>query len=621
MAVRSTRNLLGLGTQLRSFLGNASFRADVGLGIVGSPSPDSDYWYHGLGYRTEAGPMVSPNTATRLAAVFSCTRVCGETVGSLPFGIYRERKSGGRDLASDHPAYELFLQPNPWQTAMEFFEMMQVHLELRGNAYALKVASNGRAIDQLIPLHPDRVRVYLLPNNRLRYEVTAYSSGQIDRYTQDEILHVRGMSYDGIMGISTVSAMAEVIGVGLAQQQHRARYFHNSAVPSLSIETVKMTDEAREEMVNSISEKFSGEGAFRVMALPPGMKAVPLGLTNKDSQLIEASQATRTDVCGAWRVPPHKIGDLSKGTFSNIEQQNIEFATDCIRPRVIRMERRIDRDIIDSLRAYESAMGEFYMVFNMDALFRGDMKSRYEAYSQSLSWQTRDEIRSTEGKNPIGGAASELLVAVNLETVSQAETRSFSKHGVDDQPDEESTAGQDEQELGAQPETPEDDSDDDTREDNARLQHARLRAMALSAASRMARREARSLLKINASENFEIELDQLYADLAPVISEAMVLPLGKVKSYLDEHRRLLLQASGRPRSYAREPIIALLEDSAPAVLAGMALTQRSSRRSRSAGPGRQRFPIPAAWSGVSEDPAAWSRRDQQPTRREDEVTQ
>lgn len=583
---------------MRTFWRNASFRADVGLGIVGSPSPDSDYWYHGLGYRTEAGPMVSPNTATRLAAVFSCTRVCGETVGSLPFGIYRERKSGGRDLASDHPAYELFLQANPWQTAMEFFEMMQVHLELRGNAYALKVSGNGRAIDQLIPLHPDRVRVYLMPNNRLRYEVTAYSSGQIDRYSQDEILHVRGTSYDGIMGISTVSAMAEVIGVGLAQQQHRARYFHNSAIPSLSIETVKMTDEAREEMVNSISEKFSGEGAFRVIAPPPGSKVTTLGLTNKDSQLIEASQATRTDICGAWRVPPHKIGDLSKGTFSNIEQQNIEFATDCIRPRVIRMERRIDRDIIDSLRVYESSMGDYFMVFNMDALFRGDMKSRYEAYSQSLSWQTRDEIRSTEGKNPMGGAAAELLVPVNLETVSQAETRSFSKHGVsDDQPDEESDTGEDEQELGGEAETPDEDSDE-SGDSNARLQRSRLRAMALSAASRMARREARSLRRINTAENFDFELGQLYADLAPVIAEAMVLPLAKAQGYLDEHRRLLLHASGRPASFGREPIIAMIEDSAPAVLAGMALSQR--RGKRSARSVHQHAPIPAAWSGLTQ---------------------
>ncbi len=145
-----------------------AFRADAGLGIIGSPSPDSDFWFgpNGLGFRSGAGPNVSPGTAIRLSAVFACTRVITETFGSLPVTIYREKKGGGREVATDHPAMELFLKPNVWQTGMEFLETMQSHLELRGNAYALKVPGNGRAIDELIPLHPDRVRVYLLPNNR-----------------------------------------------------------------------------------------------------------------------------------------------------------------------------------------------------------------------------------------------------------------------------------------------------------------------------------------------------------------------------------------------------------------------------------------------------------------------
>lgn len=522
--------------------------------------------------------MVSPATATRLAAVFACSRVCAETLGSLPFGIYRERKSGGRDLARNHPAYELFLRPNPWQTAMEFFEMAQLHLELRGNAYALKVSGNGRAIDQLLPLHPDRVRVYLLPNNRLRYEVTAYSTGRIDRYSQDEILHVRGLSQDGIMGISTVSALAETIGVGLAQQQHRARYFHNSAIPSLSVETVKMTDEAREQMANSISEKFSGEGAFKVIAPPPGVKIQTLGLTNKDSQLIEASQATRTEICGAWRVPPHKIGDLSKGTFSNIEQQNIEFATDCVRPRAIRMERRLDCDIVDSLRAYESSMGDYYVVFNMDALFRGDMKSRYEAYSQSLTWQTRDEIRAAEGRNPIGGQASELLVPVNLETVSQAETRSVSKHGVADSDlsEEENTEGQDEQELGGDAETPQDGTDQVT-EESSRGGNSRFRLIVTRAADRLVRREVKALRRVLGSERFERDVEDIHSDLAPIVSETMVIPLNVARQYLDEHRRCLIGGYGLPESFAREQMLTYIEQSAADRLSTIAMDHTKRR--------------------------------------------
>ncbi len=539
-----------LAKQFRNFLSTASFRADAGLGIVGSPSPDSDYWYQGVGHRSSAGPTVSAGSATRLAAVFACTRVCAETLSSLPVGIYRERKSGGRDAATDHPAQELFLTPNPWQTGMEFFEMLQAHLELRGNAYALKVTGNGRAIDQLIPLHPDRVRVYLLPGNRLRYEVTAYATGQIDRYSQDEILHLRGWSFDGIIGISTVSALGEVIGVGLAQQEHRARYFRNNAIPGLALETIKMTDEAREKMTESMSAKFSGEGAFKVFAPPPGVTVKTLGLTNKDSQLVEASHSTAIEICGAWRVPPHKIGDLSRGTFSNIEQQNIEFATDCMRPRVVRLERRLDRDIVAPLQAFESSPGDYFAVFNMDALYRGDMKSRYEAYSQGISsgWLLRNETRTAEGKNPIDGL-NEPLVAVNLETVAQAQQRSdnatTSANATAQTAQDKNSADAAGGPGSGGPETPENDSPAEDKQ-NA-LAQTRLRAHVMNAAGRIVRREEKSLRKMASKSAadpaaFHGEVWDFYGDLAAVVADSMLIPLDAAKGYCTGHASVITSA-------------------------------------------------------------------------------
>lgn len=541
-----------LARQFRSFLSNASFRADSGLGIIGSPSPDSDYWFHGLGHRSAAGPNVSPGTATRLAAVYACTRVCAETLASLPVGIYRERKSGTRDAATDHPAQQLFLEPNGWQTGMEFFEMMQGHLELRGNAYALKVPGSGRAIDQLIPQHPDRVRVYLLPNNRLRYEVTSYSSGHIDRYSQDEILHYKAWSFDGIMGVSTVSAMAEVIGVGLAQQEHRARYFRNHAIPGMAIETLKMTPEAEATLRESLSEGFSGENAFKAMILPPGMKAQALGLTNKDSQLIEASNATRTDICGAYRVPPHKIGDLSRGTFSNIEQQNIEFATDCMRPRIVRFERRLDRDIVNALRAYESSPGDYFVTFNMDALYRGDLKSRYEAYAAAMPWMLRNEMRAAEGKNPIDGL-DEPLVAVNMETVSQAQARNDANNarGQEDEKDAEETANGPGSGGAETPET--DNPEDDKQQARETLRAARLRAIATNSADRIVRREVKGLRKLAIKaaadpERFKAEARDFYHDLAPVIAEALAVPFPTAIAYCMGHAEVVTNwYAGHPR--------------------------------------------------------------------------
>jgi HK97 family phage portal protein len=555
-----------------------AFRADAGLGIIGSPSPDSDFWYgpNGLGFRSGAGPNVSPGTAIRLSAVFACIRVITETYGSLPVTIYRERKSGGREPATDHPAQELFLTPNDWQTGMEFFETIQSHLELRGNAYALKVPCNGRAIGQLVPLHPDRVRVYLLPNNRLRYEVTAYSTGRVDRYTQDEIVHFRGCwSSDGIMGMSMVAAMAEVIGVGLAQQEHRGRYFRNSAIPGISIETVKMTDEARKEMTDSISEAFSGENAFKVFAPPPGAKVQMLGLTNKDSQLIEASSATRTEICAALRVPPHKIADLTRGTFSNIEQQNIEFATDCIRPRVVRNERRLDRDVVDSLRAFESVSGDYFAVFNMDALYRGDMKSRYEAYAAAIPWMLRNEMRAAEGKNPIDGL-DEPLVAVNMETVSQAERRSKANASAamtpdtgDDNKKNESDQQDTFDRSGGGTETP----DEDQQDEEQKAMGARIRGIVMANAGRIVRREVKTLRRLaSKSEDGNIAIEgqvwDFYRDLAPVVAETMAIPESAARSYCNGHAKLVATSRSTLLGMAIDKIE---EESAPA-LAELALS-------------------------------------------------
>jgi HK97 family phage portal protein len=563
---------MSLRKQFSNFLSTAGMRADAGLGVVGTLGADADYWYQGIGHRSGAGPEVSAGSATRLAPVFSCVRVVTETFGALPIGIFRERKSGGRDLATDHPAMELFLQPNPWQTGMEFFEMMQGHLELRGNAYAHKVSGNGNAIDQLIPLHPDRVRVYLLPDGRLRYEVTAYSTGQIDRYTQDEILHFRSRSVDGIMGISTVGANAETIGVGLAQQEHRAASFRHRAIPGLSIETLKLDDEKRESLANSIEERFSGSHAFSVMVLPPGMKATELGISNRDAQLIEASGASAIEVCGFFRVPPHKIGIMARGTFSNIEQQNIEFATDCMWPRIVRIERRLDRDIVGSLRYKESAPGDYFAIFNMDALYRGDMKTRFEAYQQGVqTWLTRNEIRAAEGKNPIPGL-DEPLIPVNMETISQAQARqdaniAAANASADDAADTRSTTDQSGG-GGAEP------LGDQNEDDSSKATAKRATMLASASAARIVRREVKTLRKIAAKSvadgsPIEGEVWDFYKGLAAVVAETMATSEKDARHYCHVHAALMVTA----RSNAlREMAIDRIEETSAKELTDLALT-------------------------------------------------
>jgi HK97 family phage portal protein len=524
---------------------------------LGTPAWD-DAWYQRSGILSGAGTYVSPESAMRLAAVFACVRVVSETIGSLPLVIYRRRPGGGKERADNHPLYDVFQKPNLWQTAFEFWEMMQGHLELRGNAFAEIVSGNGRAIDQLIPLHPDRVRVFRLPDGHLRYEVTSYWDASITKLAQQQMLHLRGLSSDGIMGLSTIAAGAEVVGTGLAQQDYRGRFFSNNAKPGLALTMPgTMKEEARERLQKSINEGFTRDNAFKTMVLPPGMTVTALGLTNKDSQLIEASQANRTDIASMFRLPPHKIGDLTRGTFSNIEQQNIEFATDSIRPRVVRLERRIDRDLIDPIsEGMGAAAGEFFAVFDMDALFRGDMKSRYEAYNMALQyWLTVDEVREIEGKNPIGGAAAELIRPANMQPANGTEQPAGNLDVPN--PDDSGSPGS-----------------DDSGVEDAAASMSHFRALIFTTAGRVARREAQKLRRIAervraGKADLQTELSAFYEAHADVIAESLVLPAIAVERYTQNHLALLASA----KEDAFDQIIDGIEEDGPRLLANLALAK------------------------------------------------
>ena len=557
-----------------SFLKGASrvptwsqFKAEVsGVGLSPLDALDDRYFSH-LGYRTAAGTYVSPGSAQRLAAVFACTRVCSETVGSLPNGIMRWKATGkGMEKFPEHPLAPVLRKPNQRQTRFDMWQMIQGHLELRGNAYCEIVPGSQqtgqfRAVDQLIPLHPDRVTVYLMPDGRLRYEVRSYyGSAKTRSIMQDYMVHYRGRSEDGIMGVSTVTAMAEVLGKGLAQQQHAARYFSAGANPSMTLETVKMKDEERQKMAESVSEGFSGPNAFKVMALPPGVSAKALSLTNVDSQLIESIKASAIEICGAWRVPPHKIGDLSRGTFSNIEQQNIEFATDCIRPRVEALECRLDIDVIDPLsETVGLAEGDAFCTFNMDALYRGDLKSRYEAYSKGLVWITRNEMRLAEGWNPIDSPdCDELLVPVAMETVSQASKRSAASIAAkqataEPDPEDDETENPDNE---AEPMPGSDTNDGDNGP-------AKSRAIALAeaAALRIVRRE---VTKLRAGSSADVA--KIYRDLIPIVSENMAVPVPLAEIYCDRH---LGRLYAKPEN--RDEIIERIEKEGAAELVNFAI--------------------------------------------------
>jgi HK97 family phage portal protein len=398
------------------------FRADSGGGRA--INPFDDRWYGNYsGYGTASGQTVTPEKALLLSAVYSSVRVCCETVSSLPKVIYKRLPDGGKERAVNHPLYKvLHSRPNQVQTSMEWVEMMQGHLELRGNAYSLIQPGPQGAIDQLIPVHPDRVRTFRLPNGRLRYEVRDWYTGELRSLTQDEIFHLRGWSSDGMTGMSTILHGArETVGIGLAQQDYAARFLENDSQPRGVLEHPQtMSQEANTRLRNTFQESQAGANRHKPAILEEGMTYHALTLNNKDSQFLEAREFTRSEIAGMFRVPPHKIGDLTKATFSNIEQQNIEFVVDCVRPRVVRWEERINVDLINPLQIDNE---DYFCEFLLDGLLRGDQKSRYEAYTngRNTGFLSVNDIRRMENLNPIGKAGDEYLRPLNMVPLGTAD--------------------------------------------------------------------------------------------------------------------------------------------------------------------------------------------------------
>jgi len=368
----------------------------------GTPGPADDYWYRDYSMMSAAGMPVSPERALRLASVYACVRVVSETVASLPLIIYKRLPNGGKERAIDHPLYKvLHDRPNLRQTSFEWLEQQQSNIELRGDSYNFKVAGKDGPFDQLVPINPDRVTVKLTDLGKLTYTVVK-NDGTSQIYNQEQILHFRGHTYNGIHGVSTISAGLEVVGAGLAQQDYSATFWANDQKPGgVFKHPGKFSPEGYVRLKKSIEDAQSRANRHKTMILEEGADYAPVAITNKDSQFLETLQARRGEICSLFRVPPHKIGDLTRATFSNIEQQNIEFATDSIRPRLVRLEKRINLDLVDALD--DGGNDEYFAEFLMDALLRGDLKSRYESYALAIinGWMSPNDARRNENMNPI----------------------------------------------------------------------------------------------------------------------------------------------------------------------------------------------------------------------------
>lgn len=363
--------------------------------------------------RVAAGVYVDSTRAMQIAAVWAAVRLVSESVAMIPLHMYRRRNDGGKDQAREHPIEELISRnPNPWMTSFEFREMMQGHVELRGNAFAEIVPGRRGAVDQLIPIHPDRVRIEQESDGSLIYRVrmpkrttsggvrrTGFPTEDYERVLlQDEVFHLRGISSDGIAGLSTIAYARESMGLSIAAEEYGARMFSQSARPSGVLQTdQKLGSEAFKRLKADWERMHTGvQNAGKVAILEEGLTWQQMGLTNEDAQFLESRKFQINEVARWFRVPPHMIADLERATFSNIEEMGLEFVVYSLMARLRRWEQAIARSLILRDDVY-------FAEFNIDGLLRGDINSRYQAYAiaRQWGWMSVNEIRARENLNPI----------------------------------------------------------------------------------------------------------------------------------------------------------------------------------------------------------------------------
>lgn len=356
------------------------------------------------------GQTVSVDTAIQLSAVYACVRVKSEDIASLPLILYKRLSTGGKERAYDRPLYRILHdQPNPHMTALQFRETMAAHLELRGNAYANIERNSDGTVRWLWPLNPTRMdKPQMAADGRLLYRYWL-PNGDTAILTQDEVFHLRGMSFDGITGVSPITVQRETLGNALAAQEYGARFFNNNANPSGVLQAKnRLSEEAAKRLSTSWNTAHQGlSNAHRVAVLEEGIEWKQISISPEDAQYLETKKHSRSEIAGIFRVPPHKIADLERSTFSNIEEQDIDYAKSTIRP----MARRWEAQIWTSL-LMPSEQTTYLAEFLLDDLLRGKTLERFEAY-QKAWWMTGNEIRERENLNPIDGL-DEPLLPVNM---------------------------------------------------------------------------------------------------------------------------------------------------------------------------------------------------------------
>ncbi len=355
-----------------------------------------------------AGVTVSENLALNYTAVYACVKVLGETLAGLPCHLNR-RDEKRTEHAEDHPAYALVHDaPNDESTAFDWIEAQDAHIRTWGNAYAwLDIPTRGRLAGQvrrILPLRPDRVRVYRDESGRLKYKYHRrnFDGSEEDLiYDTSQILHIPGLSYDGIVGYSPISMARQAVGMGLALEEFGSRFFSQGSHIGGVLTTAGVPkDLTFEQFKRDVREQYEGlGGSHRLMILTGGAAEYkPMNMPLEDAEFIASRTFQLEEIARIYRVPLHMIQNLQKATFSNIEHQSLEFAVFTMMPWIRRWEQRLNMKLLTEAERRNG----YYFKFEMRALMRGDAESRANFYKamREISVYNPNKILELEDENP-----------------------------------------------------------------------------------------------------------------------------------------------------------------------------------------------------------------------------
>ncbi len=375
----------------------------------GHLSPNNDALFNIGGQLSAAGMRVSPETAMRLSVVYACVRTIAEAVGQLPLHIYR-RQGRRKTFATDHPLYALLhRRPNRWQTSAEWRETVAAHVVLRGNSYNEIVTAPNGLVTALVPHNPD----YVTPKaNRLTGAIQ-YALKQpdgSDRILQaDQVLHFRGVSSNGFIGMNPIEEEREALGFGLATQEYGARFYQNGASMPGWIEHPSnfKTAEDKTQFRGDWRTMTVGGNRFTTPVLEYGMKYHELAIKHTDMQYLETRKHSDVEIARIFKVPPHMVGILDRATWGNMEQQALEFVIHTMMPLLVKMEQGFEGALFHRIDDHGNVVedSEHFVKFSVAGLLRGDARTRAQFYGFGIKdgWLTRNEARELEDLNPLDG--------------------------------------------------------------------------------------------------------------------------------------------------------------------------------------------------------------------------